>query len=458
MRKIRISDHFTISTILLFALPSIGMQIVDNTYQIADGYFISNYISEAAFEAENLIFPVLIVVMSVGLMFGTGASAFISKELGEGRNERANQLLSMVVASLAVVGVLLSVVLYILLPSVTRWVGASEEMIPDCITYGRILAIFMPFQMLSMAFHPLLITAERPGLGLATTISNAAVNIALDWLFVAQFRWGMRGAAIATGSAWVISAIIPMFYFFNQKNSLHFAKPCWDIRAFGSTLYNGASEMADAVSYAAVAVIFNLQLMRLLGGDGVGAYAVSEYVGGMFISIFYGISMSIVPVVGYHFGNGNKTELHSVKRNGMILMGILGAAMATLSFALANPISRIFVGYSEDLTQLSTHAMRVISFSFLLGGFTTFSSSYFTGLNQGSASLGISVVKSFIGPLAAVFLLPGVFGIEIWYSLPVAEILAMFTAIVFFRWWRKREDAAMQQNMLAADHDGAAAD
>ncbi|MBQ6123250.1 MAG: MATE family efflux transporter [Clostridia bacterium] len=440
MKRIQLSDHFKVSTILLFSLPSIGMQIVDNTYQVADGYFISNYISEAAFEAENLIFPALLIVMYVGLMFGTGASALISKELGEGQKEKANRILSMVILVLAVVAILLSAALYFLLPSIARWVGASEALAPDCVTYGRVLAFFMPFQMLSMAFHPLLITAERPGLGLVTTIANAAANILLDWLFVAGFGWGMRGAAIATGIAWLVSAVIPMVYFARPKHALHFARPTKDFAALGKTLYNGASEMVDGVSYAIVALIFNLQLLRWLGEDGVGAYAVSEYVSGLFIAIFYGVSMSMVPVVGYQLGRKNVGELRSLRKNGLILMVILGIAMAVMGLGLAVPISRLFVGYNEALTTLSVQALRIISFSYLLNGITTYSSSYFTGLNQGTASLAIAAVKGFVGPLAAVFLLPLAIGSKgLWYATPAAEVLALVTALLFFLWWKKRE-------------------
>ena len=440
MKKIQISDHFKISTMLLFSLPSIGMQIVDNTYQIADGYFISNYISEDAFEAENLIFPALLIVMYVGLMFGTGASALISKELGEGKKERANQLLSMSTAVLAVVGVILSVALYILMPTICRWVGATEDMMEAIVVYGRVLACFMPFQMLSMAFHPLLITANRPGLGLVTTISNAAANILLDFLFVAVFKWGMGGAAIATGLAWLVSAIIPLVFFFNKKNPLHFVRPCRDLGALGRTLYNGASEMVDGVSYAIVAMIFNLQLLRWMGKAGVGAYAVSEYVSGLFMAIFYGISMSIVPVVGYQLGRKDVGELRSLRRNGFILMGSLGIIMTGLGIGLADPVSRLFVGYNERLTAMSVEALRIISFSYLLNGITTFSSSYFTGLNQGSASLAIAAVKGFIGPLAAVFTLPLIIGPKgMWFSTPASEILAMITAAALFLWWKKRE-------------------
>ena len=440
MKKIQISDHFKISTMLLFSLPSIGMQIVDNTYQIADGYFISNYISEEAFEAENLIFPVLLIVMYVGLMFGTGASALISKELGEGKKERANQLLSMSIAVLTAVGLILSTALFILMPTICRWVGATEEMMDHIVVYGRVLACFMPFQMLSMAFHPLLITANRPGLGLVTTISNATVNILLDYLFVAVFGWGMRGAAIATGIAWLVSAIVPLVFFINKKHPLHFVRPCRDLGALGRTLYNGASEMVDGVSYAIVAMIFNLQLLRWMGNAGVGAYAVSEYVSGLFMAIFYGISMSIVPVVGYQLGRKDVSELRSLRRNGFVLMSGLGIIMTGLGIGLADPVSRLFVGYNEQLTALSVEALRIISFSYLLNGVTTFSSSYFTGLNQGSASLAIAAVKGFIGPLAAVFTLPLIIGPKgMWFSTPAAEILAMITAAALFLWWKKRE-------------------
>jgi putative MATE family efflux protein len=446
MKRIQLSDHFKLSTILLFSLPSIGMQIVDNTYQVADGYFISNYIGEAAFEAENLIFPPLLIVMYVGLMFGTGASALISRELGEAHREKANAILSMTMLALAAIGLLLSAALYFLLPDVARWVGASDALLPNCVTYGRVLSLFMPFQMLSIAFHPLLITAERPGLGLVTTIANAVANILLDWLFVAVLGWGMEGAAVATGIAWTISAVIPLVYFSNRNHSLHFTRPALDLAALGQTVYNGASEMVDAVAYAVVALIFNLQMLRYLGEDGVGAYAVSEYVGGLFSAVFYGVSMSIVPVVGYHLGQKNKAELHSLRRNGHVLMGLFGLAMTGLCLAMAEPISRFFVGYNTSLSALAAHALRLVSLSFLLGGITTYSSSFFTGLNEGGASLIIAAVKGFVGPLAAVWLLPLLIGEDgLWLSLPLAELLAVVSVLACFLWWNRTEDQKLRE-------------
>ena len=451
MKRIQLSDHFNIKKILLFSLPSIGMQIVDNTYQIADGYFISNYIGEAAFDGENLIFPALLIVMYIGLMFGTGASALISKELGEDRREKANRILSMSILVLVIAGIVLSALLYFLMPSITRWMGAADEIASYCVTYGRILAIFMTFQMLSMAFHPLLITAERPKLGLAVTIINAVVNILLDWAFVVGFKWGLRGAAMATAISWIISAVIPFIFFMDQKRPLHFTRPSFDFHALGRVMYNGASEMMDGVSYAAVALIFNLRMMFYLGEQGIGAYAVSEYVSGLFSAVFYGISMSMVPVVGYHLGQQNKEELHSLRKNGMFLMTIFGIVMTGLSMLFAEIISRTFVGYNEELTALAAQGMRLISLSYLLAGNTVFSSSYFTGLNQGSASLIIAAMKGFIGPLVGVSLLPLVIGSTgLWLATPFAEMLAMIAALICFMWWYKDEDQKMR-NAVAED-------
>jgi len=437
MGKIKLSDHFTIPRLLLFSLPSIGMQIVDNTYQVADGFFISNFVNETAFGAENMIFPPLMIVISIGLMFGGGASALLSSEMGKGNTERANRLLTATIAALVAVGVVASALLFFLMPWVARLVGAGENMAHYCIDYGRILAIFMPLAMLAMAFHPLLITAERPVLGLIVSIANAVVNIVLDWLFLAVFGWGIKGAALATALAWTASAGIPFAYFLRGEGKLHFSRLELDWKALGQTVYNGASEMVDSVAYAVVAVVFNLQLIRYIGEAGVEAYAVSEYVGGFFNAAFYGISMSIIPVAGFHLGQSNAKELHNLWNKGMILMACLGVAVTGLCFVFSEPIAKFFVGYNKDLTELSVYAMRRVCLHLLLLGITVYAGSYFTGLNQGTASLLIALTKGIIGPLVLVWLLPRLMGQDgLWMSIPFAEVLGALTAVICFAWWR----------------------
>jgi len=356
--------------------------------------------------------------------------------MGEGHGERANRLMTMLIGILTGVGIVLAAAIFFLVPQVAGWVGASKDTMEHCIAYGRVLAVFMPFQMLSMAFHSLLIAAERPGLGLAVTIANAVLNILLDWAFVVGFGWGMKGAAAATGLSWVISAVIPFLFFLRKSGKLYFARPAFDLKALGQTVYNGASEMVDSVAYAIVAVIFNLQLIRYFGDAGVEAYAVCEYVGGFFNAVFYGISMSIVPVVGYHLGQANKKELHSLWHNGMILMGGTGLIVAALSIGFAGPIARIFVGYNETLTDLSTHALRLVSLYLLLNGITIYGGSYFTGLNQGTASLTIALAKGIVGPLLLIWLLPAMFGADaIWLTTPGSELIAAIVMAGFIIWW-----------------------
>ena len=436
--RIQLSDHFTIPRLLCFALPSIGMQIVDSTYQVADGYFISNFIGETAFGAENLIYPPILIFMSIGLMFGSGASALLSREMGEGRAERANRLMTFVVAFLAALSVALSVGLYFFMPAIAGWVRATEDMMDYCVSYGRTLALFIPFQMLSMAFHPLMVAAERPGLGLAATISNAAVNILLDWAFVAGLGWGMRGAALATGIAWLISAVIPAVFFLRQRTGLRFVRPILDLRALGKTIYNGFSEMVDAVAYAVVAVVFNLRLIEMMGEAGVEAYAVSEYVAGYFNAVFYGISMTIVPVAGYHLGQANRKELHSLWNKGMLLMGFFGVAIVVVCEFFAGSLVCFFVGYNPELTALSVHALRIVILFFLLDGMTVYAGSYFTGLNQGTASMLISLTKGVVGPLILVWALPLFFREDgIWLATPISEALTMVVVVGCMLWWRR---------------------
>ena len=440
MRKIQISDHFGISTILLFALPSIGMQLVDNTYQVADGYFISNYIGSSAFAAESLIFPPLAIVAGVGMMFGSGAAALISHTLGEGDRERANRQLGTTIGILAAVAVLLSLLLYLLVPWLAVALGASEKMAPLCVEYARILAICMPFQILNGAFHPLLITADRPGLGLLVSVVNACMNILLDWIVVAKLGWGMKGAALATGLAWITSAMIPLFWFMSKRRPLHFGAFRWNGGELGKICYNGTSEMIGALSFALIAMLFNGQLLRYAQGEsGVDAYAVCTYAGGVIVSVFFGISMSITPVVGYHLGENNREELRGLRLNGCLLMVGLGFCMAALCYAFAWQIAGFFVGYDQALTELSVEALRIISFTYVISGLTTFSSAFFTGMGDGHASLAVAMVKGFAAPLACLLILPRLFGLTgIWFVTPLAECFALMVACVFWTRYKKK--------------------
>ena len=415
------------------------MQLVDNTYQVADGYFISNYIGSSAFAAENLIFPPLAVIAGVGLMFGSGGAALIACSLGEGDNEKANRQMSLIVGILTLLGIMLAFLLFMFMPVIARAVGVPDELSPLCVEYGRILAICIPFLVLNGAFHSLLITADRPGLGMAVSVLNAAVNILLDWLAVAVFGMGLKGAAMATGLAWIISSTIPIGYFFNRKNPLHFTSFRWNGSELAHTCYNGSSEMMSVLSYSIIAILFNTQLLKYAGEYGVDAYAVCVYVNGVFAAVFTGIGMSMNPVVGYHKGQQNTGEIRSIRKNGMFVVGALGLAMTAVCYLLSYRIAGFFVGYNPELVVLSMEALQIICFSYLFGGINTFSSAFFTGMGDGGKSLAIAAGRSFVVPLAGVIMLSVLFGrTGIWMVTPIAEVFTLGLVLFFFVRYRKK--------------------
>ena len=431
--------HTTWQALLLFALPSIGMQLVNNTYQAADGYFISNYIGSAAFAAENIIFPPIVILTSTGLMFGNGTSALASYYLGQKDSHRANQLFTSMTVILFIIGIILSSAMYILVPSIARFLGAPENMIPSCTEYGRVLAVFMPLQMVNMSFQPLLIAADKPGLGLVVSIANAILNIFLDWFMVAFMRQGLFGAAVATGIAWFFSAFIPFMYFFRKTSILHFTDISFDFPNMIKAAYNGSSEMIDSVAYAIVAMLFNSQLLKYAGENGVASYAVTEYIGSVPLAVFMGISMSITPQVGYALGEGNRDELHHIRNTGAVMMGTIGVIMTAGGILTAEWVARIFVGYDDALRNMAVKALIFVSLSYFPLGLTSFSSAFFTGMNDGTFSLMIAVSKSFVLPVILLFILPPLMGLTgIWLATPLSEIATVFLAVILFTVYKRK--------------------
>ena len=431
--------HLTWSSLLLFSLPSIGMQLVDNTYPMADGYFISNYIGTSAFAAENIIFPPIVILTSTGLMFGNGTSALASYNLGRKEPHKANQLFTSMTVLLFMLGLILSVGLYVFVPSIARYLGAPENMIRSCAEYGKVLAVFMPFQMLNMSFQPMLIAADRPGLGLVVSVVNAILNIFLDWLMVAVLRRGLFGAALATGIAWFFSAVIPFMYFFRKTSLLHFTDISFDFRNMFKAAYNGSSEMIDSVAYAIVAMLFNSQLLRYSGENGVASYAVTEYVGSLPLAVFMGISMSLTPHVGYALGESNKPELRRIRNSGAALMGTIGLLMTALGILSANWVAGFFLGYDEALKAAAVEALIFVSVSFFPLGLTNFSSGFFTGMNDGTYSLMIAASKSFVLPAMLLYVLPPFLGIRgIWLTTSLAETVTVILAMLLFASYKRR--------------------
>jgi len=431
--NIKLSDHFTYGKLIRFTLPSIGMMIFTSIYGVVDGFFVSNFAGKTPFAAVNFIMPFLMILGTLGFMFGAGGSALVSKTMGEGDNERANRYFSLFVYVSIICGIVIAVLGIIFIPNVAVLLGAEGRMLSDCVLYGRIILAAIPAFMLQMEFQTFFITAEKPQLGLWVTVASGVANMVLDALLVAVIPLGLVGAASATAISQAVGGFVPLIYFARKNGSLlRLTKTNFDVRALFKCCTNGSSELMSNISMSIVGMLYNVQLLKYSGENGVAAYGVLMYVSMIFCGAFIGYSIGTAPVIGYHFGAQNHIELKSLLRKSTVMIGIFSAAMVVLAEVLALPLSIMFVGYDAALLKLTREAFVIYSFSFLFMGFAIFGSSFFTALNDGLTSAAISFLRTMVFQIAAVLILPLIWGVDgIWISIVAAEVMAVAVSVFF---------------------------
>lgn len=438
--KIKLSDHFTYSKLLRFVFPSIIMMVFTSIYGVVDGLFVSNFAGKTAFASINLVMPFVMILGGIGFMIGTGGTALVSKVLGEGKKEKANEIFTMMIIFTLLLGALLSVIGVISMPWVAKFLGATEEMMADCVLYGRIVTGFTVAFMLQNVFQSFLISAEKPKLGLLATVLAGITNMALDAIFIIVFKWGVAGAAIATGLSQCVGGIFPLIYFLRKNSSLlRLTKTKLEIKPILNACGNGSSELMSNISSSVVSMIYNFQLMKYVGEDGVSAYGVLMYVQFIFVAIYIGYSIGCAPITGYHFGARNHNELKNMLRKSSFLSAVSGVVLTILAILLSSPLAKIFVGYDKELYELTRHAFRLFAYSFLLAGFNIFTSSFFTALNNGAVSAAISFMRTLIFQTSSVLILPIFLGVDgIWWAITVAEFFAFILSLIFLFAKRKK--------------------
>ncbi len=437
--KIQLSDHFTIRKLLRFVLPSIVMMVFTSIYGVVDGLFVSNFVGKTPFAAINLVMPFLMILGGFGFMIGTGGSALVAKTMGAGDDETANRYFSMLIKLTLGSGLVLSILGVALMEPISRLLGATDAMLADCVRYGRVVLAFNAAFMLQNVFQAFLIAAEKPKLGLYATVAAGVTNMALDALFIAGFGWGVEGAALATGLSQCVGGVFPLIYFARPNTSrLRLVRARIEWRAMGQACFNGASELMSNISGSLVSMLYNFQLLRFAGENGVAAYGVLMYVQFIFIAIYIGYAVGSAPIVSFHFGAENHAELKSMLKKSAALTAAAGAILTVAAYLLAEPLAKVFVGYDAELLQMTVHAFRLFSLTFLISGFNIFISSFFTALNNGAISAAVSFLRTLIFQMLAVLILPNLFGVDgVWWSIAAAEIPAFAVSLAFL--FGKRE-------------------
>ncbi len=439
-KKIQLSDHFNYKKLLRFTWPSVIMLVFTSVYGVVDGFFVSNFVGKTSFTAVNFIMPFLMILGSAGFMFGTGGGALIAKTMGEGKTEKANSQFSLIVYTSAACGMGLAAAGILFIRPLAVLLGAGGQLLEDSIIYGRIILIAIPAYILQYEFQCLFSTAGKPGLGLAVTIAAGVTNMVLDALFVAVFGWGLEGAAAATAISQFVGGVIPVLYFLGPNSSLlRLGKAEFNGQILAKACINGSSELMSNISMSVVSMLYNVQLLKYAGEDGIAAYGVLMYVSLVFQAVFIGYSVGTAPVISYHYGAGDSNELKGLLKRSLMLMGVFAAVMFAAAYLLTEPLARIFVGYDEGLFGLTVRAFGIFSFSFLFAGFAILGSSFFTALNDGLVSAAISFMRTLVFQILAVLIFPIFWKVDgIWVSIVAAEIMAVTVAALFLKIKQKK--------------------
>lgn len=432
--NIQISEHFNYRKLIRFTLPTITMMIFTSLYGVVDGIFVSNCVGSDSFAAVNLIMPVVMMLGAFGFMIGTGGSALVSMTLGEGKSRKANEYFSMLVAFVTLVGAVLTLLGLVTLRPIAAALGAKGNILEDCVLYGSVLLVALVPFMLQNCFQSFLVVAERPQLGLKISIAAGVTNMILDFLFIYLFRWGVLGAAAATGVSQAVGGVIPLCYFFGSNDSpLQLVRFRFSWSPVIKSCANGSSEMLTNLSMSLVNMLYNLQLIKIAGADGVAAYGIIMYVSFIFIGTYLGYSIGVAPIVGYHYGAGNQGELKNLLKKSLILVGIAALVLTGAAELLAEGLAGIFVSYDAGLLEMTTLAIQIYSISYLISGFNIFGSAFFTALNNGPVSALISFMRTLLFQIIMILVLPAILGLNgIWLAIVAAEALALVVTVVCF--------------------------
>ncbi len=442
---ISLSDHFNFRRIFNFVISPMLMMIFISMYGIVDGYFISNYTSLDAYAGVNLIMPIIMVVGGLGFMFGTGGSALSSKLLGEGNKSKANKVFTMMLLIDIIVGVSISIVGFLLIKPIANAMGritdgSTQGMVEQAIKYGRILSLGQVFFMIQNLFHSYFVVDEKPKLGFLYTLLAGFTNIILDFLFIKIFKWGVVGAAVATISGYIVGSVFPLIHFIKNKNgNINLEKTKIEFKVIKQSCFNGSSEFVNNISSSIVGLVFNIQLLKYYGQDGISAYGTLMYVSFIFVAIFIGYSIGMAPIIGFNYGAQNKKELRNVLLRSIVIISFFAVVMLVLGELLGPQFSKLYIKNDEELLNLTIFAFRIFSIHFLFCGFTIFLSSFFTALNNGLISAVISFMRTIVFQITFVIVIPLIFGKEgIWWSIIICEFLALVLAFIFLFVYNKK--------------------
>ena len=429
--KKEISHQFGFLELVGFSFPAIIMLLITSLYTAVDGIFISRYVGSDGLSSVNIMLPLDMLAVGVGIMFGTGASAIIGQQLGAGKQQQARQNFTFITLAALVAGLVLSLCSVVFFKPLLGVLGATERLVPYCLQYGYILFGASVFTVVQVMYQALFITAGKSHLALTLTVVSGVLNIILDYLFIVVFNMGMAGAAWGTTIGRILGGVFPLIYFLKDRGMLGFCKPKWNFKVVLLAMSNGSSEMVSNLATGVTTLLFNLAMMKIAGENGVAAMTIVLYTQFVFTAVYMGFSGSAAPVISYHYGGQNHTYLQKLFRYCLGIIGLSTLIMLVASVVFATPLITLFTPQGTAVFEMAYEGYLLFIWNFLFAGFNIFASGLFTAFSNGKISALISFLRTLVFVVGCVLLLPQVIGMNgIWLSIPLAEFFTFLVAVV----------------------------
>jgi len=437
--KNKLAQNFNFLGLIKFAMPTMIMLFFVSLYIMTDGVFVSRFVNTNAFAAINIVYPLFSILFAISIMLASGGSALVAKKMGEQKNRQAKQYFSLIVLSSAIIGLIFALVCLLFIKHIIYLLGADNLIYNYCYDYIVPILIFSPLCILQMIFHSFFVTTGKPKMGLIASLTGGTTNIVFDYIFIVLMELGIAGAAYGTIVGFIAQNSIGILYFtFKRKGTLYFVKPMHNLLVVVKSCYNGIAEFVGNVSISITTFLFNIEMMKYIGVDGVAAITIVLYAEFILTSIFYGYSSGVAPVFSYNYGAENSFQLKNIFRISIIFVVLSSVLVYMLSIPAAPYIIDVFARENSKVFYIALKGFFIFAISFLFTGTNIFSAAMFTAFSNGKIAAIIMLLRTFVFLSLAILLLPLILKVNgIWLAVPVAEFLSVIVSIFYFIKFRK---------------------
>lgn len=422
--------HF--GKILWFILPTYLTSLFNTLYTIVDGIFVSQYVGTNALAAINIVYPIVNILTGIALVFAAGGSAMAAISIGANKKEQAGQEFTLCMVLSIGVGTAISLLMFLFLPQLLAFLGATKPTLSDCRIYAIIWLAGIPAVIGKELFTYFIRADGSPEYSFFLAVSGGVTNVVLDYVFIVRMGMGVLGAGLATILRLTLSFFLGLLYFLRYKKYL---RPVWknlQLKIGLKCAVNGSSEFIDQLAIAITTVVFNRTALTLVGENGIAAVSIIMYLQFLFIGIYFGYSMGISPLLSYAYGNNDGAICKKLERYSYRFFTLAPVLMYALSYISAPLAVSFFASPKTEVYFLALSGMRLYGIGYLFSGLNIFTTIRLTAYGKGHLSSIITFLRSFMLLLLFLFLLPLIWGINgLWLAMPIAEILTTLLILYF---------------------------